>query len=103
MFLVPMVAALIARQQSKDPDLRLLCATVAGGALAAGVCSFFFDSFSFPMFYCVFALVARVAGAAWRLAQRESGVVRPVANVMPERAAGQSPSPTTQAVPSRGV
>jgi hypothetical protein len=97
LFLVPMFAALVARRRSADPDLRLLCATVAGGALAAGVCSFFFDSFSFPMFYCVFALIAGLAGAAWRLAQRETGVVSPVASGMGERAAG------TQAMPSRGV
>jgi O-antigen ligase len=87
LFLVPMLAALVARRRSADPDLRLLCATVAGGALAAGVCSFFFDSFSFPMFYNVFALVAGLAGASWRLAQRESGVVRPVAG-------WQRPAPT---------
>jgi hypothetical protein len=97
LFLVPMFAALVARKRSADPDLRLLCATVAGGALAAGVCSFFFDSFSFPMFYGVFALVAGLAGAVWRLAQRESGVVPPVASVIGERAVG------TQAMPSRGV
>jgi O-Antigen ligase len=97
LFLVPMLVALVARKRSADPDLRLLCATVAGGSLAAGVCSFFFDSFSFPMFYSVFALVAGLAGASWRLATRESGVVRPVASVIAQRTAG------SQAMPSRGV
>lgn len=69
--LVPIFAALQARKSSRNAELRLLCAAVAGGALAAGVCSAFFDSFSFPMFYNVFALVAGLAGACWRLAQRE--------------------------------
>lgn len=71
LFLVPMITALRGRKRSKNPELRLLCAALAGSALAAGVCSAFFDSFSFPMFYSLFALVAGLAGACWRIAQRE--------------------------------
>lgn len=68
LFLVPMFAAFAARRRSSDPELRLLCAALAGGALAATVCSATFDSFSFPMFYNVFALVIGLIGACCRLA-----------------------------------
>lgn len=77
LFLVPAITALKARKRSTNAELRLLCAAVAGSALAAGVCSAFFDSFSFPMFYNVFALVAGLAGACWRLAQRERAASTP--------------------------
>jgi O-antigen ligase len=103
LFLVPTFTALAARKRSSDPDLRLLCATVAGACLAGGVCSFFFDSFSFPMFYNVFALVAGLAGALWRLARRESGAVQSVGNLIPDQAAGTRPAWRKQAMLSRGV
>ena len=67
-FLVPLIAALVARQNSSDPGLRLLCAALAGAALAAGACSVTFDSLSFPMFSNVYALVIGLIGACWRLA-----------------------------------
>jgi cell division protein FtsW (lipid II flippase) len=67
-FLVPFIAALVARRRTGDPDLRLLCAALAGAALAAGVCSVTFDSLSFPMFSNVYALVIGLIGACWRLA-----------------------------------
>jgi O-antigen ligase len=67
-FLVPMVVALIARRRSSDPELRLLCAALAGAALGAAACSITFDSLSFPMFSCVYALVLGLIGAVWRLA-----------------------------------
>jgi O-antigen ligase len=68
LFLVPMIAALTARQRSANPELRLLCAALAGGALASGVCSATFDSLGFPMFYCVYALILGLIGACWRFA-----------------------------------
>jgi len=67
-FLVPMISALVARRRSSDPELRLLCAALAGAALAAGVCSLTFDSLAFPMFANVYALVIGLIGACWRLA-----------------------------------
>jgi cell division protein FtsW (lipid II flippase) len=67
-FLVPFISALVARRRTGDPDLRLLCAALAGAALAAGVCSLTFDSLSFPMFSNVYALVIGLIGACWRLA-----------------------------------
>ncbi len=67
-FLVPLIAALVARRRSSDPELRLLCAALAGAALAAAVCSLTFDSLSFPMFSNVYALVIGLIGACWRLA-----------------------------------
>ena len=66
-FLVPLIAALAARRHSDDPELRLLCSALASAVLAATVCSFFFDSFSFPMFSGVYALVLGLIGACWRL------------------------------------
>jgi O-antigen ligase len=71
-FLVPLIAALVARQNSSDPGLRLLCAALAGAALAAGACSVTFDSLSFPMFSNVYALVIGLIGACWRLAGSET-------------------------------
>ena len=77
-FLVPLISALVARRRSGDPELRLLCAALAGAALAAGVCSLTFDSLSFPMFANVYALVIGLIGACWRLAAagKESATVR---------------------------
>jgi O-Antigen ligase len=77
-FLVPMISALVARRRSGDPELRLLCAALAGAALAAGVCSLTFDSLSFPMFTNVYALVIGLIGACWRLAaaRQEPATVR---------------------------
>jgi O-antigen ligase len=72
LFIAPLVTALKARARSHDPSLRLLCAALASGFLTAGVCSAFFDSFSFPLFYNVLALELGLAGACWRLAGSES-------------------------------
>jgi O-antigen ligase len=68
LFLIPMIVAFTARRRSEDPELRLLCGALGGAILAAGVCSAFFDALSFPMFYCVSALVIGLIGACWRLA-----------------------------------
>jgi O-Antigen ligase len=65
---LPVIFALVARRHSRDPELRMLCAALAGAALAATVCSFTFDSLSFPMFSNVSALVIGLIGACWRLA-----------------------------------
>lgn len=67
-FVAPSIAALMARRRSTSPELRLLCAALAGSALAAGLCSLTFDSLSFPMFVNVYALVIGLIGACWRLA-----------------------------------
>ena len=66
---LPFCVALGSRRRTRDPELRLLCGALAGAALAATVCSFTFDSFSFPMFLNVHALVLGLAGAASRLAR----------------------------------
>jgi O-Antigen ligase len=68
LFLVPLIAALVARRRTSDPELRLLCAALAGAALAATVCSVTFDSLSFPSFYGLYALVIGMIGASWQLA-----------------------------------
>jgi hypothetical protein len=79
-FLIPMATALSARRRSGDPELRLLCAALAGAALAAGVCSLTFDSLSFPMFANVHALVIGLIGTCWRLVAAGE-VRRPLAAV----------------------
>jgi O-antigen ligase len=71
-FLVPAVSALVARRRSRDPELRLLCAALAGAALAATAGSFTFDSLSYPMFTGLYALVIGLIGAVWRLAVAEA-------------------------------
>ena len=78
LFVVPLVTALRARAKSHDPSLRLLCAAIASGFLAGGVCSAFFDSFSFPFFYNVLALEIGLAGACWRIAALEGRPHRPL-------------------------
>jgi O-Antigen ligase len=74
---LPVILALIARRRSKDPELRLLCAALAGSALAATVCSLTFDSLSFPMFSNVHALVIGLIGAGWRFAASREPVRAP--------------------------
>ena len=71
-FLVPTISALLARRRSDDPELRLLCAALAGAALAATACSFTFDSLSYPMFTGLYALVIGLIGAAWQLSAAEA-------------------------------
>ena len=71
-FLVPVVAAFIARSHARDPELRLLCAALAGAGVSATACAFTFDAFSFPMFSNVHALVLGLIGAVWRLCAREA-------------------------------
>jgi hypothetical protein len=70
--LVPAISALMARRRSCDPELRVLCAALAGAALAAAACSFAFDSLSYPMFSGLYALVIGLIGAVWQLAAAEA-------------------------------
>ena len=69
-FIWPALAALTARRRTDNPELRDLCAALAGAALAAVACSGTFDSLSFPMFVNVQALVLGLIGAAWLLVHR---------------------------------
>ena len=67
----PAVVALAARRRATDPELRDLCATLAGTGFAAVLCAATFDGFSFPMFFNLQALTAGLAGAVWMLASKE--------------------------------
>lgn len=71
LLIAPAFVALTARKHSTNPELRLLCAALAGAGFSAAVCSAFFDALSFPMFYNVYALVLGFIGAAWRFARAE--------------------------------
>jgi cell division protein FtsW (lipid II flippase) len=104
-FLVPLIAALVARRHSSDPALRLLCAALAGVALAAGACSVTFDSLSFPMFSNVYALVIGLIGACWRLAAVGTAPVASRARGGPVAAylgTDERPSTTRTVLPAGG-
>jgi hypothetical protein len=66
----PVVTAFAARSRARDQRLRELSAALAGAALAGLVCSATFDSFGFPMFVMVEALVIGLIGAVWLLVSR---------------------------------
>ena len=53
----PILVALAARAHTANSELRDLCAALAGAELAALLCSATFDSFSFPTFLNLQALV----------------------------------------------
>jgi O-antigen ligase len=76
----PVVVALVARRRTSDPELRDLCAALAGAELAAVICAATFDGFSFPMFYNLQALIVGLAGAAWMMANRDDRGLRPYQN-----------------------
>jgi O-antigen ligase len=99
LLIAPMILALVARNHSRDPELRLLCAALAGAGLAAAVCSSFFDSLSFPLFYNVYALVIGLTGACWRFAREES---RPAQAARAGRRPSASVLTTTTGVRAQG-
>jgi hypothetical protein len=101
-FLVPFIAVLVARRRSRDPELRLLCAALAGAALAGAVCSVTFDSLSFPMFSNVHALVIGMIGAAWRLAPRPGFPAAGPVHPRSRSSTGKTPVFTTTPVQSAG-
>ena len=70
-FLWPVIAALVARKRTADPELRDLSTALAGAALAAAAGSATFDSLSFPMFVNVQALVLGLIGAVWLIVDSE--------------------------------
>jgi O-antigen ligase len=70
----PAVAALVARTRTPDRQLRDLCAALAGAEFAAVICSATFDSFSFPMFVNVQALVAGLCGTVWLISSRKNDI-----------------------------
>ena len=67
----PVVVALATRRQATNPELRDLCAALAGAELAAVFCAATFDGFSFPMFYNLQALIAGLIAAVWTIARRK--------------------------------
>lgn len=67
----PAVVALVAWRHTTNPELRDLCAALAGANLAAVLCAGTFDGFSFPMFFNLQALIVGLTGAAWMIVQRE--------------------------------
>jgi hypothetical protein len=64
---VPLVMALAVRRRSDDEVVRSLCSAFAGATAAIAVGSLTFDSFSFPMYVGVQALLLGLVGALWRV------------------------------------
>jgi O-antigen ligase len=71
----PAVVAFAVRRRTTNPELRDLCAALAGADLAAVLCAATFDGFSFPMFFNIQALIAGLTGAAWVIANRDQGAM----------------------------
>ena len=67
----PVIVAFVARSHTADPELRDLCAALAGADLAAVICAATFDGFSFPMFFNLQSLMAGLTGAAWLVVHSE--------------------------------
>ena len=67
----PVLTAFAARRHTTSSELRDLCAALGAAELAAVVVSGTFDSFSFPMFYNLQALIAGLIGATWLIINRE--------------------------------
>ncbi len=85
-FALPVATALVARQRSADPEVRALCGALAGAVAVAMVCSAAFDSFSFPMFSYVEALVFGLCGACWLLVARARDDAVDVTSLFPRPA-----------------
>ena len=72
----PAITAFAARRRTDNPELRDLCAALGAAELAAVVTSGTFDSFSFPMFYDLQALLAGLASAVWLIVRNETKFLR---------------------------
>jgi O-antigen ligase len=90
-FLVPPLAALVARRRSGEPNFRSLCAALAGACLAAAVGSYTFDAFSFPQFASVDAIMIGLCGACWLGAQRWPRGLPAAAIALPRRGSARPP------------
>ncbi len=84
-FLVPPLAALVARYRSREPNFRSLCAALAGACLAAAVGSYTFDAFSFPQFASVDAIMIGLCGTCWLGARRWPAGLPAAAIALPRR------------------
>jgi lipopolysaccharide exporter len=68
----PVICAFVARNRTTNPELRDLCAALGAAELAAVATSATFDSFSFPMFYDLQALIVGLIGAVWLIVKKET-------------------------------
>ena len=67
----PALVALRARSMLRDPGLQLVAGGLAATAISGAVCSAAFDSFSFPLFTGLIALVAGLSSACWLIGHRQ--------------------------------
>jgi hypothetical protein len=72
----PAIVAFAARHHTANPELRDLCAALAGADLAAMICTATFDGSSFPMFFNLQPMIAGLTGAAWLIAHEEENNMR---------------------------
>ncbi|WP_246839821.1 O-antigen ligase [Pseudarthrobacter sp. NIBRBAC000502771] len=70
-FVLPAISALMAAKAIKVQKTKSLAGAVAGGGLVAAVCSFTFDSLSFPVFALTYPILIGLSGTVWCLARDE--------------------------------
>jgi hypothetical protein len=66
-YLVPLLTAFFTRKRAHTAEVAMLCGGLVAGMASAALSSFTFDSFSFPTYTCVLALLVGLTGACWRL------------------------------------
>lgn len=92
-FLIPALVALQARARTAEPELRSLCAALAGACLAAALGAYTFDSFSFAQFASVHAVVVGLCATCWLAVRRWPAHVGIRQAMMTNTASGGLPPP----------
>ncbi|PYI68360.1 polymerase [Arthrobacter livingstonensis] len=67
----PGLTSVLAARAAKGESLRSLVGALAGGCVAAGICSLTFDSLAFPTFAMVYPVLVGLGGAGWILVKKE--------------------------------
>lgn len=96
---LPGLSTLLAARASRIPALRCLAGAVAAAGVVAAVCSFTFDSMSFPVFALTYPFIVGLAGGAWNMVRREIQLKEP--GEAPHREPPERPT-TTQPLPKEG-
>ncbi|WP_426002679.1 O-antigen ligase family protein [Paenarthrobacter sp. NyZ202] len=96
---LPGLSTLLAARASRIPALRCLAGAVAAAGIVAAVCSFTFDSMSFPVFALTYPFIVGLAGGAWNMVRREIQLKEP--GEAPHHEPPERPS-TTQPLPKEG-
>ena len=70
--ILPGLSCLLAARSARSESLRSLLGALAGGCVAAGICSLTFDSLAFPTFAMIYPVLVGLGGAGWILVKKES-------------------------------